>query len=346
MCVQFPISVYKTWSINLKCNFSLKNLSHLWPVLSNSIHCNKNCRENWGGGKRKFRSVTQDKAEITSILVEIESTSLVFSKELVIAPDITTGGSAASWFNGGLKLHSWCWDWIRDLLIWVNNASSSVNWVNHLVESAFLASTILVQNLIRLAFWSVTASLILANSTVEWAVLAGTVLQDPLSEVTSVRATFSSVTLSSSVNWAISTLSTSSQSLSVGTAMWYTSLSIVGGSGVWVTRSASSVNLENFSGSAWCISTSLTFIECSGKVFAVCTGTIFIELLSLCADVWSALSAISLRSGVQFTILTETCVKESLSIVALVSQAFSASFYLSTFVRVHEWWAVFLSSVN
>jgi len=237
---------------------------------------------------------------------------LVFSKELVIAPDIATGGRAASWLNGGLQLYSWCWNWIRDLLGWVDNASGTVDWVHHLVESAFLAGTILVEDLVRLAFGSVTASLVLANSTVEWAVLAGTVLQDPLSEVASVWTAFGTVTLSSGVGWAISALSTGGQSLSISTPVWDASPSIFGGSGVWVTRSAPSVDLENFSGSAWRVSASLSFIECSREVFAVFTGAIFEKLLSLRADIWSTLSTIALSPGIQLTVLTVASIKESL----------------------------------
>jgi len=265
---------------------------------------------------------------------------LVFSEELVIAPDIATGGRAASWLNGGLQLYGWCWNWIRDLLGWVDDASGTVDWVHHLVESAFLAGTILVEDLVRLTFGSVTASLVLANSTVEWAVLAGTVLQDPLSEVASVWTAFGAVTLSSGVGWAISALSTGGQSLSISTPVWDASLSIFGGSGVWVTRSAPSIDLENFSGSAWGISASFTFIEGSGEVFAVFTGAVFEKLLSLCADIWSALSAISLGSGVQLAVLTVASIKESLPGVADIRQAFSA-----VLGGVHEWWAVFLMTV-
>ena len=212
--------------------------------LSDSIQCNENSSEKGRSSCWEFHGVAQNEANVSGLLVEVESGSPILRQELFFGPDVATGGGAVGRLLWGFK-----WDWSRcndlgiwRLLCWVSNAGGAI-WSSPLSEGAWLADTILgdVLNLWP-ASWFAAASSVGADWLVEWAVLASTILQHSLSDVASIGSTGQSVSLGSLVVWAVDTGSIFAKLLSVLASMSHTTRSICWSSGVCIAISASSIN--------------------------------------------------------------------------------------------------------
>ena len=132
-----------------------------FSAFSECIRCiQKNCCKDCGCSGSHLDGRAQNEAHLSISLVNVEACCLIFGQELFIGPHITASGSAA-WLSNFLRLNKWFWsndNWVLDLLGWVNDTGVSIIWY-HLMESAILASTILLKNLSFFIAWVTNTSL-------------------------------------------------------------------------------------------------------------------------------------------------------------------------------------------